>query len=71
MVKKLSAISDTSREVFAEMVVSNKKPYVQEQVTATLRIYHRVEVKNLKTDIQFQGFRKEALKGPASLGSKS
>ena len=64
VVKKLSAISDTSREVFAEMVVSNKKPYVQEQVTATLRIYHRVEVKNLKTDIQFQGFRKEALKGP-------
>lgn len=64
VVKKLSAISDTSREVFAEMVVSNKKPYVQEQVTATLRIYHRMEVKNLKTDIQFQGFRKEALKGP-------
>ncbi len=64
VVKKLSAIPDTSREVFAEMVVSNKKPYVQEQVTATLRIYHRVEVKNLKTDIQFQGFRKEALKGP-------
>jgi BatD DUF11 like domain len=64
IVKEPSAVPDSSREVFAEMVVSNKKPYVQEQVTATLRIYHRVEVRNLKTDIQFQGFREEALKEP-------
>ncbi len=64
IVKEPSAVPNTLREVFAEMVISNKKPYVQEQVTATLRIYHRVEIRNLKTDIQFQGFREEALKGP-------
>ena len=64
IVNEPSAVPDSSREVFAEMVVSNKKPYVQEQVTATLRIYHRVEIRNLKTDIQFQGFREEALKEP-------
>lgn len=64
IVREPSAVPDTSREVFAEIVVSNKKPYVQEQITATLRIYHRVEIRNLKTDIHFQGFREEALKGP-------
>ncbi len=64
VVKEPSAVPDTSREVFAEMVVSNQKPSVREQVTATLRIYHRVEIKNLRADIQFQGFREEALKGP-------
>jgi hypothetical protein len=64
IVREASAIPDTSREVFAEMVVSNKKPYVQEQVTATLRIYHRVRIRNLVTDIQFPGFRKESLNEP-------
>jgi hypothetical protein len=64
VVKEPSAVPDASREVFAEIVVSNKKPYVQEQVTATLRIYHRVEIRNLKANIEFQGFREEALKGP-------
>ena len=64
IVKEPSAMPDDSREVFAEMVVSNKKLYVQEQVTATLRIYHRVEIRNLKADIKFPGFREEALKGP-------
>ena len=65
IVKKPSAVPDASRDVFVEMVVSNKKPYAQEQVTATLRIYHRVEIRNLKADIKFPGFRKETLKGPA------
>jgi BatD DUF11 like domain len=64
VVKEASAIPDASREVFAEMVISNKKPYIQEQVTATLRIYHRMEIRNLRADIQFTGFREEALKGP-------
>jgi hypothetical protein len=64
VVREASAAPDASREVFAEIVVSNKKPYVQEQVTATLRIYHRVEIRNLRADIEFEGFREEALKGP-------
>jgi hypothetical protein len=64
VVKEASAAVDPSREVFAVMVVSNKKPYVHEQVTATLRIYHRVEIRNLVADSQFQGFRGERLKEP-------
>jgi BatD DUF11 like domain len=64
IVKEPSTVPNTSREVFAEIVVSNKKPYVHEQVTATLRIYHRVEIRNLKANIEFQGFREETLKDP-------
>jgi hypothetical protein len=65
IVKEPSAIPNASKEVFAEMVVSNKKPYVHEQVTATLRIYHRVEIRNLRANIEFSGFREETLNEPA------
>ncbi len=64
VVKEPTSVPNASKEVFVEMVVSNKKPYAQEQVTATLRIYHRVEIRNLKANIDFEGFREEALKGP-------
>jgi len=64
VVREPSAVLGTSRDVFAEMVISNLKPYVQEQVTATLRIYHRVEIRNLKVGTDFPGFREEKLKGP-------
>jgi oxygen tolerance protein BatD len=64
IVREASAIQGSSREVFAEMVVSNKKPYVQEQMTATLRIYHRAGIRNLVTDIQYPGFREESLNEP-------
>jgi hypothetical protein len=64
VIKQPSETIDVSKEVFAEWVVSNKKPYVQEQVIATLRIYHRIEIRNLVTDIKFQGFREETLKEP-------
>jgi hypothetical protein len=64
IVKKPTTVPNESKEVFVEMMVSNKKPYAQEQVTATLRIYHRVEIRNLKANIEFEGFREEALKGP-------
>ena len=64
IVKEASAIQNSAREVFAEMVVSNKKPYVQEQMTATLRIYHRIGIRNLVTDIQYPGFREESLNEP-------
>ncbi len=64
VVKETSAVPNTLREVFTEMVISNKKPYIREQVTATLRVYHRVEIRNLRADIEFPRFRQEALKGP-------
>ena len=64
VVRPSSETIDAPKEIFAELVVSNKKPYVQEQVTATLRIYHRVGVRNLETEIQFPGFREEPLNEP-------
>ena len=65
VVKPPSKIARTPKEAFAELVVSNKKPYVQEQVTVTLRIYHRVEIRSLVTDLSFKGFREQILKDPA------
>ncbi len=64
VVKAPSKTVDTAKEVFVELRVSNPKPYVQEQVTATLRVYHRVGLRNLSADLKFPGFRKEKLKGP-------
>lgn len=60
-----SATVDTTRKVFAQLTVSNSKPYVHEQITATLKIFHRVEVKNLSLSIQFPGFREEKLGTPS------
>ena len=34
VVKETSAVPNTLREVFTEMVIPNKKPYIREQVTA-------------------------------------
>ena len=65
VVKQPSKMTRAPKEAFAELVISNKRPYVQEQVTATLRIYHRVEIRNLVTGISFKGFREQALKNPA------
>ena len=65
VIKKPSEAIDPTKEVFVEWIISNKKPYVQEQITATLRIYHRVEIRNLIADIHFQGFREEPMKEPA------
>lgn len=64
VVKAPSKTVDRPKEVFVELRVSNPKPYVQEQVTATLRVYHRVGLRNLSADLKFPGFRKEKLKGP-------
>lgn len=64
VVKKPSRAANTSRKVFVELQVSNQKPYVQEQVTATLRVFHRVELRNLGAQLQYPGFHEEKLKGP-------
>lgn len=64
IVKEPSETVDPARKAFAELWVSNKKPYVHEQITAALRIYHRVEIRNLGIKIHFTGFREEKLKGP-------
>ena len=64
VVSKPSQKLDASRDTFAELIVSNSEPYVQEQVTATLRIYYRTELRNLGANIKFPGFREEKLKGP-------
>ena len=55
---------DTTRKVFAELTVSKTRPYVQEQITAILRVYHRVEIRNLSSSLTFAGFREEKLGAP-------
>ena len=64
IIKEPSETAQLPKGVFAGWVVSNKKPYVHEQITATLRIYHRLGIRNLETNLQFPGFREESLKGP-------
>ena len=64
IVKKASARTNARRMVFAKMVVSNKKPFVQEQITATLQIFHIFQIRNIGVNIGFPGFREESLKEP-------
>ncbi|MBI5426702.1 MAG: protein BatD [Nitrospinae bacterium] len=47
--------------VFAEMSVSNGRPYVNEQITLTFRLFRRVDVRNLNLNISYDNFRKEDL----------
>lgn len=65
VVRQPSKTTHTSRDVLVELQVSHRKPYVQQQVTATLRVFHRVELRNLGAHLQYPGFREEKLKGPA------
>lgn len=46
---------------FIEATVSNAKPYLYEQVTLTLRLFHRVEAKNLQIDLSYERFQKDEL----------
>jgi len=64
IVKKASARANAPRMIFAKMVVSNKKPFVQEQITATLQVFHIFQIRNIDVNIGFPGFREESLKEP-------
>ncbi len=63
-VKKQVSSGDAPAPVFVEAEISNTEPYVQEQVIFTLRVYHRVDIRNLGIDFEFSGFREEKRKGP-------
>lgn len=50
-----------SAPVFAQISVSNDKPYVNEQISLTLKLFRRVDLKNINLNISNDGFRKEDL----------
>ncbi|MBI4389441.1 MAG: protein BatD [Nitrospinae bacterium] len=57
--------AEPSREadlpVFAELSVSNDRPYVNEQIVLTFKLFRRIDVRNLNLNISYDNFRKEDL----------
>lgn len=45
--------------VFVQTTVSNDKPYINEQVTLTLKLYRKVDVRNINLNANYDKFRKE------------
>lgn len=56
-----AAPTEPNPVIFAQTTVSNDKPYVNEQVVLTLKLFRRVDVKNINLGINYDGFRKEDL----------
>ncbi len=56
-----AAPAESNAAVFAQTTISNDKPYVNEQVILTLKLFRRVDVKNINLAINYDGFRKEDL----------
>ena len=55
--------TDPGKPAFVETAISNKKPFVNEQVLYTFKLYQRVEARNLNLDMPYDDtlFRKEDL----------
>lgn len=57
--------STTSTEqnapVFVQSSISNDKPYINEQVTLTLKLFRKTEVRNINLNANYDNFRKEDL----------
>jgi len=65
-VREQTRSPETQSLVFAEAEVSNLKPYVHEQITYTLRLFYRAEVRNLTLDQGYDPLIKENLEEPRS-----
>jgi len=50
--------------VFVEAVVSTHQPYLNEQLTLTFRVFHKVDIRNLNLDFSHDRFRKIDLGNP-------
>ncbi|MFQ5672401.1 MAG: BatD family protein [Nitrospinales bacterium] len=59
--KTSSARSGGSAPAFVGITVSNRKPYVNEQVILTFKLYRRVNAQNINLDLSYDTFRKESL----------
>ena len=59
--KPLSQGPEVQSLAFAKLSVSNPKPYIHEQVILTLRLYRRIDVKNINLNWSFDSFQKEDL----------
>jgi hypothetical protein len=53
--------ADQTAPVFVQSTVSNDKPYINEQVTLTLKLFRRVDVRNINLNANYDNFRKEDL----------
>jgi|LWDU01.1.fsa_nt_gi hypothetical protein len=68
-VQKPSSLETTgNKTAFIETLLSNKKPYIGEQLVYTFRLFHRVDAKNLNLQLPFDKtwFYKEELGEPKS-----
>jgi len=52
---------DGEAPAFVEAVVSNAKPYVNEEVVLTIRLYRKVDARNVSLNVDLKDFRQEEL----------
>ena len=64
IVKQRTQTSFPSTNIFALAEVSNHQLFVNEQVTLTVRLYRKVEVRNIRLELDTSRFRKESLGKP-------
>ena len=64
VVKEQTQSSLPSTNIFAEAEVFPHQPFVNEQMTLTVRLFRRVEVRNIRLEMDATRFRKESLGEP-------
>ncbi len=58
-VKKQVYQPGTQSDIFAEAYISNNQPFINEQIIFTVKLYYKVEIRNLSLDIKLDTFREE------------
>lgn len=56
-----AAPKEQTAPVFVQSSVSNAAPYVNEQVTLTLKLFRKVDIRNINLNTNYDNFRKEDL----------
>lgn len=56
-----SSPTEPNAPIFVQTSVSNDRPYINEQVTLTLKLFRKVEVRNINLNANYDNFRKEDL----------
>ncbi len=46
-------------DIFAEAHISNNQPFINEQIVFTIKLFYKVEIRNLSLDIELDSFREE------------
>lgn len=61
VVKKGAAVNAKDSSIFAKAGISNKQPYVNEQVVFKIKLFRKIEARNLDIRMSYDNFRKEDL----------